>query len=83
MGGVDGQGGVWAYVEGGMGSVSDALANCARSHGATIFTSKVYNRSLSLSRHDAVLSYQSLAATSPLSSSRAYFNYSTTNDISV
>jgi len=41
MGSIDGQSGVWAYVEGGMGSVSQAIANCARYHGASIFTSKV------------------------------------------
>jgi len=41
MGGVDGLDGVWAYVEGGMGSVSQAIANSARSHGASIFTGKV------------------------------------------
>jgi len=42
MGDIVGQRGVWAYVEGGMGSVSEAIANCARSHGASIFTSKVH-----------------------------------------
>jgi len=41
MGNINGDNGVWAYVEGGMGSVSQAIANCARSHGANIFTSKV------------------------------------------
>ena len=41
MGDIVGQRGVWAYVEGGMGSVSEAIAKCARSHGASIFTSKV------------------------------------------
>jgi len=41
MGDIDGYSGAWGYVEGGMGSVSDAIANCARSHGASIFTNKV------------------------------------------
>jgi phytoene dehydrogenase-like protein len=40
MGDIDGQKGIWAYVEGGMGSVSKAIANCAQSHGASIFTNK-------------------------------------------
>lgn len=33
--------GAWGYVEGGMGGVSKALANAARSYGADIFTEKV------------------------------------------
>jgi len=41
MGAIDGQHGMWAYVEGGMGSVSQAIANSARCHGASIFTGKV------------------------------------------
>jgi len=41
MGATDGHSGAWAYVEGGMGSVSQAIANCARCHGASIFTNKV------------------------------------------
>jgi len=41
MGCIDGHRGVWAYVQGGMGLVSQSIANCARSHGATIFTGKV------------------------------------------
>lgn len=40
MGEVEGQRGVWAYVEGGMGGVSKALALCARSHGADILTNQ-------------------------------------------
>ncbi len=31
--------GAWAYVRGGMGSVSEALASAARAHGAQIFSS--------------------------------------------
>ena len=41
MGELDGNKGAWAYVEGGMGSVSMAIARCARSHGAKIFTNMV------------------------------------------
>lgn len=41
MGEVDGIKGAWAYVEGGMGAVSEAIANCARSFGTDIFTNKV------------------------------------------
>jgi len=40
MGEVEGQRGVWAYVEGGMGGVSKALSLCAQSHGAEIRTSQ-------------------------------------------
>ena len=38
MGEVDGRSGVWAYVEGGMGAISDALAAAAVHHGAEIQT---------------------------------------------
>ena len=38
MGSVDGVEGTWAYVEGGMGKVSEALAAAAKSHGAEIAT---------------------------------------------
>jgi len=41
MGEIDGLKGAWAYVEGGMGSVSEAIASSARSHGASLFTNKV------------------------------------------
>jgi hypothetical protein len=41
MGELDGVKGVWAYVEGGMGAVSESIASAARSLGAHIFTSKV------------------------------------------
>ena len=36
MGEAAGQSGVWAYVEGGMGAISDAIARSAQSHGAGI-----------------------------------------------
>ena len=43
MGEIEGVKGAWGYVEGGMGSVSAAIANCATDHGASIFTDKVSN----------------------------------------
>lgn len=41
MGEIDGMKGAWGYVEGGMGAVSKAIANCAQDYGASIFTNKV------------------------------------------
>ena len=41
MGELEGVKGAWGIVEGGMGSVSQAIANCAMDHGASIFTNKV------------------------------------------
>lgn len=41
MGGIDGLQSAWAYPEGGMGSVSQAIAKSAASHGAHIFVNKV------------------------------------------
>ena len=38
MGSLDGRGGSWGYVQGGMGSVSYALAAAAREAGATVLT---------------------------------------------
>lgn len=38
MGGVNGHRGLWGFVRGGMGSVSNAIADSARSRGATIRT---------------------------------------------
>jgi len=38
MGELEGKKGVWAYVKGGMGAVSEAIASCAKSYGAEIFT---------------------------------------------
>ncbi|KAK7479361.1 hypothetical protein BaRGS_00029439, partial [Batillaria attramentaria] len=40
MGELEGVKGAWGYVQGGMGSVSEAIANCARDHGASIFCDK-------------------------------------------
>ena len=41
MGELEGVKGAWAYVQGGMGAVSEACASAARVHGASIFTDKV------------------------------------------
>lgn len=41
MGELEKEKGVWGYVEGGMGGVSQAMARAARSHGVEIFTEKV------------------------------------------
>jgi phytoene dehydrogenase-like protein len=38
MGGVNGHRGLWGFVRGGMGAISNAIADSARSHGATIRT---------------------------------------------
>ncbi|KAM9365880.1 pyridine nucleotide-disulfide oxidoreductase domain-containing protein 2 [Pholidichthys leucotaenia] len=40
MGEMEKEKGAWGYVEGGMGGVSQAIANAARSYGADIFTEK-------------------------------------------
>ncbi|XP_078499685.1 pyridine nucleotide-disulfide oxidoreductase domain-containing protein 2 [Lissotriton helveticus] len=40
MGELEGKKGSWGYVEGGMGGVSQAIANAAAAHGAEIFTDK-------------------------------------------
>lgn len=40
MGEIDGKKGMWAYVEGGMGAVSESIARVAKSHGSSIFTNK-------------------------------------------
>ncbi|KAL3863107.1 hypothetical protein ACJMK2_004882 [Sinanodonta woodiana] len=40
MGELEGVKGAWGYVEGGMGAVSQAIANCALDHGVEIFTEK-------------------------------------------
>ncbi|XP_005407719.1 PREDICTED: pyridine nucleotide-disulfide oxidoreductase domain-containing protein 2 isoform X2 [Chinchilla lanigera] len=40
MGGLEGRQGAWAYVQGGMGALSDAIASSATVHGASIFTEK-------------------------------------------
>ena len=41
MGELEGIKGAWGYVKGGMGGVSQAIANCAEDHGASIFVNKV------------------------------------------
>lgn len=41
MGEIEGSKGAWAFVQGGMGSVSAAIARAAKSHGASVFVSKV------------------------------------------
>lgn len=38
MGEAAGQPGVWAYVQGGMGAISDSIAHVARQHGAELVT---------------------------------------------
>ncbi|KAH9518498.1 Pyridine nucleotide-disulfide oxidoreductase domain-containing protein 2, partial [Bulinus truncatus] len=40
MGELEGIKGAWGYVEGGMGGVSQAIANCAVDHGANVFCNK-------------------------------------------
>lgn len=40
MGEIEDEKGAWGYVEGGMGGVSKAIANAARSYGVDIFTEK-------------------------------------------
>ncbi|CAL1526693.1 unnamed protein product [Lymnaea stagnalis] len=40
MGEIEGVKGAWGYVEGGMGGVSQAIANCAQDHGAAVFCNK-------------------------------------------
>ncbi len=41
MGGIDGVPGAWAYVEGGMGAVSSAIAKSAIEKGVTVATEAV------------------------------------------
>ena len=41
MGELEGIKGAWGYVEGGMGSVTKAMARSAASHGASIFVDTV------------------------------------------
>lgn len=41
MGGVDGEPGAWAYPEGGMGAVSQAIAKSGAALGVDIFTGQV------------------------------------------
>ena len=46
MGGVGGKRGVWGFVRGGMGAVSEAIASSARGHGAVIRTQAAVERIL-------------------------------------
>ncbi|ETO18330.1 hypothetical protein RFI_18944, partial [Reticulomyxa filosa] len=46
MGEVEGRQGVWAYCQGGMGSITKALAQCAKDHGAQILTNATVDRVL-------------------------------------
>src|SRR5579863_5446661 len=46
MGGVNGHRGLWGFVRGGMGAVSNAIADSARSHGAVIRTNAVVQKIL-------------------------------------
>lgn len=46
MGEAAGRKGVWSYVQGGMGAVSNAIAACAREHGAEIATNATVKRIL-------------------------------------
>lgn len=41
MGELEGHAGAWAYVEGGMGKLSQAIADSASSMGTTILTNMV------------------------------------------
>ena len=44
MGGVGGKRGLWGFVQGGMGAVSEAIAASARSHGAETRTNATVSR---------------------------------------
>jgi phytoene dehydrogenase-like protein len=46
MGGVAGHRGLWGFVRGGMGAVSEAIAACARASGATIRTNTTVSQIL-------------------------------------
>ncbi len=46
MGGAAGQRGLWGFIRGGMGAISDALARSAESKGAKIYTSAEVDRIL-------------------------------------
>ena len=52
MGELDGRKNSWAYVEGGMGSVTEAIANCARSYGVQVHTESVSAESVYSSYFD-------------------------------
>lgn len=65
MGGLEGMQGAWGYVQGGMGALSDAIANSATAHGASIFTEKVTGPSIP-SSGDWLESFQNLRFRSSL-----------------
>ena len=44
MGGIDGKRGLWGFVRGGMGAISEAIASAARASGATIRTDAAIER---------------------------------------
>src|SRR5581483_6001074 len=44
MGGVEGHRGLWGFVRGGMGAISNAIADAARSRGAEIRTNAVVEK---------------------------------------
>jgi phytoene dehydrogenase-like protein len=44
MGGIDGKRGLWGFVRGGMGAISEAIASSARAAGATIRTNAAIER---------------------------------------
>ena len=46
MGSIEGHEGSWAYVKGGMGSISNALAKLAKEKGVDIFTDSSVERIL-------------------------------------
>jgi phytoene dehydrogenase-like protein len=46
MGEAAGKKGVWSYVQGGMGAISNAIASSARSHGAEIVTNATVKKIL-------------------------------------
>lgn len=52
MGEAAGQKGVWAYVEGGMGSVSKAIEQCAKSRGVEVVTNATVSKILYQERLD-------------------------------
>src|SRR6204780_5178947 len=51
MGGVNGHRGLWGFVRGGMGAVSNAIAASARSYGATIRTNAPVEKILVRDKH--------------------------------
>ena len=53
MGGIENHKGAWVYPEGGMGSVSKAIADSALHYGADIFTNQVYKCDIYLTNQNA------------------------------